>query len=406
MSVDGRIASPLSRSSVLVAVYLPTALLAFSQGLLLATLPLFASDFDVSYRLVSLAVGAAALGTLVTDVPAGALLERIGLRPAMVGGSALVAVGTLALAFTDRYPELVAYRLAAGVGTALWGLSRHAYVTETVPAARRGQAISVFGGIIRIGTFGGPVLGGTVAARFGLHASFLAAAALAFAALALSVLLIRPAPRPRAGLTRGVRWALVGRLLRANGRDLGAAAVAQSLAQMIRAGRHLIIPLYGADRLGLDAAQVGLIMSAAAVVDVAMFVPAGLMMDRFGRKVAAVPSFATMAVGVGLIPAASGFEGLLAVAIVIGLGNGIGSGTMMTLGADLAPPGATGEFLGLWRLIGDVGALGGPLAVGFVAAAFGLVGGAFVLAAVGVAAAIILAVLVRETRVSPLAETT
>lgn len=396
----------MQRSSVTVAVYLPTALLAFSQGLLLATLPLYAADFDVSYRLVSLAVGAAALGTLVTDVPAGALLERIGLRPAMIGGCGLVAAGTLALAFVEHYPDLVAYRLAAGVGTALWGLSRHAYITETVPPARRGQAISVFGGINRIGTFGGPVLGGVIAARFGLEASFVLAAALAAVALALSVLFLRPTAGRRAVLPRGMRWGLVRGLLRANGRDLAAAAVAQSLAQMIRAGRHLIIPLYGADRLGLDAAQVGLVMTTAAIVDVSMFVPAGLVMDRFGRKVAAVPSFATMALGVGLIPAATGFEGLLAVAALIGLGNGLGSGTMMTLGADLAPPGATGEFLGLWRLIGDAGALGGPLAVGFVATAFGLVGGAFVLAAVGIAAALTLAVLVRETRVSPLDETT
>ena len=391
-------------SPILVAVYVPTSLLAFSQGLLLATLPLYAGGFGVSYRLISLAVGAAALGTLVTDVPAGALLERIGLRPAMIGGSALVALSTLALAVADDFPQLIAYRLAAGVGTALWALSRHAYITETVPPAQRGQAISLFGGINRIGVFGGPVLGGIVASAFGLDASFVLAALLAAAALLLSVAFLRPAPRPTGRLARGLRWALVGRLLRTNARDLAAASVAQSLGQMIRAGRHLIVPLYGADRLGLDPAQIGLIMTVAAVVDVAMFFPAGLVMDRFGRKVAAVPSFAVMAVGVALIPAAADFGGLLAAAAVIGLGNGLGSGTMMTLGADLAPPGATGEFLGLWRLIGDAGALGGPLAVGFVASAFGLTGGAFVLTGIGFAAALTLALLVRETRVSPLAE--
>ena len=392
----------MSRSPLLIAVYVPTALLAFSQGLLLATLPLFADGFGVSYELVSLAVGAAALGTLVTDLPAGALLERIGLRPAMIGGSALVAVGTLALALTQNFPELIAYRLAAGVGTALWGLSRHAYLLEMIPAGQRGRAISVFGGINRIGTFGGPVLGGVVAEAAGLRASFVLAAVLAGAALALSVALLRPAPRTAAPLARGVRWPMVGRLLRTNGRDLGAAAVAQSLAQMIRAGRHLVVPLYGADRLGLDASQIGLVMTVSAILDVAMFVPAGLVMDHFGRKVAAVPSFATMAIGVALIPLSSGFVGLLLAAAVVGLGNGLGSGTMMTLGADLAPPGATGEFLGIWRLIGDAGALGGPLAVGVVAGAFGLVGGAYVLAGVGLAAALTLALLVRETRVSPL----
>ncbi|HEU5432072.1 MAG TPA: MFS transporter, partial [Thermomicrobiales bacterium] len=85
-----------------------------------------------------------------------------------------------------------------------------------------------------------------------------------------------------------------------------------------------------------------------------------------------------------------------------GFGNGIGSGTMMTLGADLAPRGATGEFLGLWRLIGDVGMAAGPLAVGAVAAAFGLADGAYALAAIGFLAALTMAGLVRETRTAPL----
>ncbi len=392
----------MRRTDIAISVYLPTALLAFSQGLLLATLPLYADGFGVSYRLVSLAVGAAALGTLVTDVPAGALLEKIGLRPAMIAGSGLVAASTMALAVSERYPELVVYRLAAGVGTALWALSRHAFIAQSVEVARRGQTISVFGGINRIGVLAGPVLGGIVADALGLDASFVLSALLAAAALALSALFLPRTSRVGGRLARGVRWAMVGRMLRANGHDLAAASLAQSLAQMVRAGRHLIIPLYGADRLGLDAAQIGLVMTTGAMLDVAMFVPAGLVMDRFGRKVAAVPSFATMAVGVALIPLASGFGGLLLAAVVVGLGNGLGSGTMMTLGADLAPPEATGEFLGLWRLIGDAGALAGPLAVGSVASAFGLRGGAFVLAAVGLGAALTLALLVRETRVSPL----
>ncbi|HEX5498882.1 MAG TPA: MFS transporter, partial [Thermomicrobiales bacterium] len=76
----------------------------------------------------------------------------------------------------------------------------------------------------------------------------------------------------------------------------------------------------------------------------------------------------------------------------------------MTLGADLAPRGATGEFLGLWRLIGDIGAAAGPLAVGAVAAAFGLVDGAYVLAIIGLIAALTMAGLVRETRTMPISD--
>jgi MFS family permease len=375
-----------------------------AEGLLIAILPLYAASFGVGYGLVGLASSAAAIGTLVTDVPAGAILGRLGLRPVMIAGSALVTVSTLALVWSDRFPQLVLLRFLAGIGTALWALSRHAYIAESIPVAQRGKALSVFGGITRLGVFAGPALGGYLADLAGIQATFALSASLAGSALVMSVLLLKSLTRPSTGLRMSSRWRLVATGLRLHARDLSAAAVAQTLGQMIRAGRFLIIPLWGAAQLGLDAAQVGTVVTAGAIVDVSMFIPAGWLMDRFGRKVAAVPSFGLMALGIGLIPFTYDFTTLLLVSLLIGLGNGLGSGLMMTLGADLAPPGATGEFLGIWRLIGDVGAAAGPLVVGLVAAAVGLAGGAWVLSVAGWLAVGTLAALVRETRVLPLDE--
>jgi len=393
----------MRRSELVLAVYIPTALLSFGQGILLATLPVFADDaYDVSYGVVSFVVAAAALGTLITDVPAGAFLAKIGLRRAMLGGSALVALSTILLVFDLPLEVVIALRLVAGVGTAVWGLSRHAYIAAAIPVAMRGRAVSVFGGINRIGVLGGPAIGGFLGEVFGLQSAFVASGLMATAALVLSFVVVKVGAEKASTNTRRTRWSMVGRLFRTNGRDLAAASVAQIFAQMIRSGRQLIIPLYGKEVVGLDLAQIGLVMTVATVLDVAMFVPAGLLMDRFGRKVAAVPSFAVMAVGVGLIPLATDYAGLMLAAMVIGFGNGLGSGTMMTLGADLAPPEAAGEFLGLWRLVGDAGAVGGPLIVGAMAVTFGLEGSAYALAAIGAAAALTLGLLVRETRQSPL----
>jgi MFS family permease len=393
---------PAYRSPLLVAVYVPTLLLAFAEGLLIAILPLYAAGFGVGYGLVGFASSAAAIGTLLTDVPAGAVLGRVGLRPTMIVGSGLVALSTFGLVWSDQFPGLVLLRFLAGIGTALWALSRHAYIAEAIAPGQRGQALSTFGGINRLGIFGGPAIGGVLADQAGIHATFGLSAALAGLALAVSAILLKPLTRSASLLRASHRWRLVGAGVRQNARDLSAAATAQTLGQMIRAGRFLIIPLWGAEQLGLDAAQVGTIITAGAILDVSMFIPAGMLMDRFGRKVAAVPSFALMALGIGLIPLTRDFLTLLLVAMLIGLGNGLGSGLMMTLGADLATPGATGEFLGIWRLIGDIGAVTGPLLVGAVAAAFGLAGGAWVLSIAGSLAVFTLARLVRETRVTPL----
>jgi MFS family permease len=365
------------------------------------TLPVYAASFGVPFTLASLAVSAAAIGTLTMDLPAGMLLSRLGRKPAMLIGTTLVALSTLAAGLAHFFPELVIYRLLAGVGTALWAISRHAYIADVVAIEQRGRSIAVFGGINRIGVFAGPALGGFIGAAYGLNVPFLIAAVMGGIATVVSLLYVRETGAGERALHRAARWQRVGQLVKTHGPDLASAGVAQTFAQMIRAGRQLIIPLYGAYVVGLDVAQIGIIVSAAAIVDMLLFVPAGVIMDRFGRKMASVPSFTIMALGMALIPLTGDYWSLMGAAVLIGFGNGIGSGTMMTLGADLAPPGATGEFLGLWRLIGDVGAAGGPLVVGALADLIGLPLTSLALCGVGLASAGMLAVLVRETRYQP-----
>jgi MFS family permease len=270
-----------------------------------------------------------------------------------------------------------------------------------VPPESRGQALSVFGGINRMGTFAGPAIGGFLGELVGRQRSFLFAGFMAGAAFLMAFIFVKQPTMPVRHLPTRDRWNVVRTSLRTHRRDLGAAAVAQTLAQMIRAGRQLLMPLYAADRINLNPSDDGLVMTASATVDMLLFLPAGLLMDRVGRKAAMVPSFTIMGIGIALIPFATSFSMLLAAAMIVGIGNGLGAGTMMTLGADLAPPGATGEFLGLWRLIGDVGSVMGPLVVGIMAQAIGLDGSAYALAVVGGLAALTIGFLVRETRKAP-----
>jgi MFS family permease len=294
----------------------------------------------------------------------------------------------------------VGLRLLAGIATAMWNISRMAYLADVVPLAERGRALSTFGGVSRIGTFMGPALGGLIATQYGLVTPFYLSALMAAIAAVISIVYIAESRHADAARRTHLRWALVGAIARHHWQELTTAGSAQIFAQMIRAGRQLIVPLYGL-HLGLNAGQIGSIVSISAAIDMSLFLPAGFLMDKLGRKYASVPSFLVMALGMALIPFATGYTGLLVATCVMGLGNGIGSGTMMTLGADLAPREATGEFLGVWRLIGDVGSTGGPLVVGGIADLVGLSLAAFSLSGVGVLAASTLLLFVRETLGSP-----
>jgi MFS family permease len=386
-----------------LSVYLPTFILSLCRGLLIPVLPVYASSFGVSYSLIGLILAGEAVGTLVADVPAGSLLRRLSGKWAMVLGISLVGLSVLGLVWAGSVWEVFGYRFLAGVGGALWSLSRHAYITKVTKLTERGRAIALFGGTNRLGVFAGPALGGITAAAYGLTAPFVVFVALSALALVV-VALFTEEPEPAASNTAISPQALAKRhvfeILRHHYRVLASAGSGQLLAQMIRASasRQVIIPLYGASILGLDLQAVGLIMSVSSLIDFAMFYPVGLIMDSFGRKYAIIPCFFLQAVGMAFVPLAAGTLGLLACASVMGLGNGLGSGTMMTLGADLAPQNALGEFLGVWRLIGDGGTMGAPLAVGAIADLLSLPTAALVMAGVGCCAVGIFALKVPETR--------
>ena len=96
------------------------------------------------------------------------------------------------------------------------------------------------------------------------------------------------------------------------------------------------------------------------------FYPGGWVMDRYGRRAAAMPTTFGMALAFAVLPFTSGFWGLLAVGVLIGLGNGFGSGIVMTISADASPDRGRPQFLGAARFLGDLGTALGPALVSII----------------------------------------
>jgi MFS family permease len=373
--------------------------MSLASGILIPILPLFLRDFGAGYGLVGVVLSGQAIGMLLSDVPSSMVLRRLGQRRAMIAGFGIIVFATLALFWSGSVLETLVYRLLSGTGFSILGIARHAYITENAAVGVRGRAVALFGGINRIGRFSGPAVGGLIGNAISLRAPFLLTGSIMALALLITFAMV---PRT-AGTSFRQKTSLKPYLeeLVSTGktyyRILTTVGVGQLFAQMVRTGRGVLIPLYGADVLGLDVAQIGWIGSLAAAVDMLLFYPVGIIMDRFGRKFAIVPSFFVQGIGLALIPLTGGFSGLAAVGCLIGFGNGLGSGSMMTLGADLAPQKSRGEFLGMWRLIGDIGSMSGPLIAGTVAAALALPTAAVVMGSSGLVASFIFLFLVPET---------
>ncbi|NED97546.1 MFS transporter [Phytoactinopolyspora alkaliphila] len=352
------------------SVYLPSLLFGIGQGAIAPVVVLSARELGASVATASLVVAMLGVGQIIGDLPAGMLAVRIGEQRAMLVAAA-ATVGALVLCIMANSVWVLAIGIGmVGTAASVWGLARHAYLTEVIPYAQRARALSTLGGTHRVGMFAGPFIGALVMSGMGTDGGYWVHVATAVLAAGLLVLLPAvPSPSPRSGhdVSRESTLDVVRRHLPVL-RTLGMGAL---LVGAARASRQVVIPLWG-DHIGLDAATTSLIFGLSGAVDMLLFYPAGLVMDRLGRRWVAVPSMLVLGLSYVLLPLTHSVATLAAVSMVMGLGNGMGSGIIMTIGSDISPAGSRATFLGAWRLCADVGNGAGPVLISAVTAAAAL----------------------------------
>ncbi|HIF71956.1 MAG TPA: MFS transporter [Dehalococcoidia bacterium] len=383
--------------SLVWAVYVPSFLLSVGQGILIPVLPGFAKqEMAAAIGLIGIVIAARHIGTMIFDVPAGILVTRMGLRRTMTAGVVLFGVAAVWAGISPNVTSLIAARVLTGISFALWSISRHTYIAAAVPMDVRGRALSLFGGISRIATILGPLLGGLLAEFVGIRVPFFAQAVVAILTLIVVISTTRNMIEPPRSKARHNVFAELGTVVSRHRRDFATAGVAAVALQFLRAGREFLIPVWGGE-LGLGEAKIGYIATASFAVDSMLFPLVGYSMDRWGRKSTGLPAFIVLALAIALIPLTGSFGALLAVGLIAGLGNGLSSGFVLIMGTDLSPRENPGEFLGVWRLISDTGGASGPIAIGGIAQILTLGVASFATAGVGVFGALMLIFFVKET---------
>ncbi len=382
---------------IALSAFGPALLYGIGQGAVYPVIALSARELGASVGVAAFVVALVGIGQVVGDLPAGALAARFGDRRAMVAASVVTAVALGGCVLAPSVPLLGAAIAVTGLAGAVFGLARQSYLTESVPVRMRARAMSTLGGTHRIGTFVGPFLGALVTSRFGVDGAYLL---FVVAAAAAAMLIVLVPDVPRLGVPATTTGAAVGAVgpppptvlsvTRAHLPVLRSLGLAALLVMAVRQSRQIVLPLWG-EQIGLDVPTISLVMGVSGAVDMLLFYPAGSVMDRYGRAFVGVPSMLVLGVAHAVLPLAGSLPGLLAVGALMGVGNGMGAGLVMTLGADASPDTGRQQFLGAWRLVSDVGLAGGPLVVGAVAAATALGPASVAVAGVSVLAAAALA---------------
>lgn len=355
-----------------LSTYLPALVLALGTGIALPALPTLAKSFGVSFGVASGVVTSFLIGSLAGTIPSGWLIDHFGRRPVLIAGPLLTATIAFLVAVSHSFPELLVLRFFNGWAAQMWLMARLAAISHGAVASERGRQVSWMFGMDSTGKLTGPVLGGFIAAAFGVRAPFVVYAVLALLALVPTVLFAEDTPRRDLGphpVTRAALGVLSWReIVMPRLAYFGVALFAGLTRGPVQAD---LLHLYAAFAYQLGPRQIGYLATGAAVISLPIGFIAGWMMDRFGRKHTMVPGFAGVAVAMAALAVSAFWHLSLAWYVALfflGVAlQALTGGSIQTVGADVAPPEARGTFLGLWRFTGQGGATLSPIAFALLA---------------------------------------
>ena len=361
---------PFNLRSIAVGAYGPSLFYGVATGAILPAVSLTARDLGADLATAAFIIALTGIGSLLANIPATLIATRFGERRALIAASLWCSGAMLFALVAPTLASFAAAVVLVGMAGAVFGLARQSYLTEAVPARYRARALSTLGGVNRIGIFIGPFAAALMMSFFGLDGAYWVGAGAAFAAAILSWRVPElPSLHHKRNGAQGTGGAVDVPTIRSTLRDhrrifvtVGSGVL---LLAAVRATRQAVLPLW-AETIGLDAATTALVFGVSGAVDMLVFYPAGKVMDVKGRSWVAVPCLAIMGIALAVMPFTESLTGLVVVAVALGFGNGIGSGIVMTLGADFSPTPGRPQFLGVWRLLADSGTMAGPAALSVV----------------------------------------
>jgi DHA1 family multidrug resistance protein-like MFS transporter len=359
-----------SQKSQLVTVLnlsVVTFLVLLGLSMVAPILPSYAESFQVSYALVGFVISSFAITRMILDIPAGLLSKKHDKKKIMILGLALIVISSVMAALAPSYVVLVIARMIEGSGSALYVTSATVFLAQISGKEKRGQWMSLYSGMLLLGSIFGPTFGGVIASAFDIRAPFFAYA------LAAGLGVIPTLTLPK---VENSEYASKDDEKKSNMRDMWQvltypsfllATFATFALFFIRTGvRSTLVPLFAANNLGLDPSFIGGILTVAGITTAATMIPMGGLSDRIGRRNPLVLCLLLSALITVWIPFSNNLIDLTINMAIYGAIIGL-SGPIAAFITDVSPQNKLEVSMGLYRMISDMGFIAGPLFLGYLA---------------------------------------
>ncbi len=289
----------------------------------------------------------------------GKLADTVGRVPVMMVGSLVCFVCSLLYPLLSTVSGFLLLRLVHGFSTGFKPTGQAAYLSDIIPADRRGEAMGLLGTASSIGMAGGPAVGGLLSNQFGIDVMFYCSSA--FALISAVILAgIKETVKEKHGFSVS--------LLKVNRSDLFDSRVIAPCIVMLFLGYSYgsvftLLPDFG-EHVGIK--NKGLLFTYMTIASLAVRLVGGKASDRWGRKpvlqICAIMVLLSMLV---IAFAETSLQLILGIAFY-GFAQGATSPTLLAWATDLSDPKFKGRGVASLYIFMEFG-------IGFGAFASGLV---------------------------------
>lgn len=340
-----------------------------AYGSFMLVTPLYALHLGASTATIGAIVSLGFLLPLVLALPAGAALPRIGIRPPLLGGPALVALGAACPLLGAGLGPLALAEVLVGLGHLAIVLAGQMAVS-TLGSAADGEAnFGAYGASVAAGQMVGPMLAGAVGDAVGVRAAF--GITLAAGLVAGAILLLGRRALVLGTLPSG-RRSSPPLLAPVRSPALRYAMAVSALMVLARTAHSTYLPIFLA-RHGFRSASIGALVALLALVTVLvrpLLPTVSAWVGGRGRSV--VGALVLTLLGIAGMALAPTWPSLTAMTLLLGTGVGLGQPLSMVLASASSNAGGRGLALGYRLTVNRLTQLVTPALLGVVASALGV----------------------------------
>jgi MFS family permease len=289
----------------------------------------------------------------------GKLTDMMGRRPVMMIGGVVCLICSMLYPVLSTVAGFMLLRLLHGFSTGFSPTGVAAYITDTIPSNKRGEAMGWIGTAGALGMAGGPAVGGAVANNFGLESMFYVSAFFAFLAVVIMM---------RMSETLQEKQPVTWRVLKIAKKDLieplvYAPAIVMLLTAYSYGSIFTVLPDFGAF-VGIK--NKGLLFTYLTVASLLIRLLAGKASDKFGRVTVLKVSVPVMMLAMITIGLAHDQFWLIIGVSMYGFSQGATSPTLLAWATDLCDEQHRGRGIAFFYIFMEMGIGIGALISSFI----------------------------------------